>query len=127
MPISYSTERSSSRRYSERIEAQGDPTGPLAGQIWVCTGDFSSGEAELVRLATSLGCDVKERFGKKATILVVGQRNPDHFCGKEKSKKLLDAEAALAAGRKVHIMTEREFIELARYYLGRASLLSKAS
>jgi DNA polymerase-3 subunit epsilon len=84
MPMSCSTERSSSRRYSERIEAQGDPTGSLAGQIWVCTGDFFSGEAELVRLATSLGCDVKERFGKKASILVVGQRNPDHFAVKRK-------------------------------------------
>lgn len=121
------TEVALPRRYSEKIEAMGDPNGPLAGQVWVCTGDFVCGEAELVRLATSLGCDVKERFGKKATILVVGQRNPDQFSGKEKSKKLIDAEAALAAGRKVHILTEREFLELARYYLGGTTVLSQAT
>lgn len=116
LPAKPLSERPTSRRYSERIEAKGDPKGPLAGQVWVCTGDFTCGEAELVRLAASLGCDVKERFGKNATILVVGQRDPSQFGGKQKSRKQLDAEAAIAAGRNVQIMTELEFIELARHY-----------
>lgn len=104
------------KRYSERIEANGDPNGPLASHVWVCTGEFSSGEAALVKLATALGCDVKERFTRKTTILVVGQRDPAQFDGKEKSRKQLDAEAAIEDGRKVTIMNEREFVELANYY-----------
>ncbi len=109
------------KRYSERIEATGDPNGPLTGHVWVCTGDFSIGEAALVALATSLGCDVKERITKKTTILVVGQRDAAQFGGKEKSRKQLDAEAAIAEGRKVTIMSEREFVELAKHYQGKTA------
>lgn len=108
----------SPRRYSERIECLGNPHGPLAGHVWVCTGDFVTGEAKLARLAAVLGCDVKERFGKKATMLVVGTRDPAQFKGEVKSRKLRDAEAAIGEGRTVHIMNEREFLELVRYYQG---------
>jgi DNA polymerase-3 subunit epsilon len=103
-------------RYSERIEADGNPNGPLAGNEWVCTGEFSVGEAKLVELAATLGCDVKERVSKRTTILVLGHRDPEQFGGKEKSAKQLAAEAALAKGRKIAIMTEREFLDLARRY-----------
>jgi hypothetical protein len=79
--------------------------------VWVCTGDFSIGEAALV--AASLGCDVEERITKKTTMLVVGQRDPARFKGKEKSRKQLQAEAAAAEGREIAIMTEREFLDFA--------------
>lgn len=94
------------------------PPGPLAGHVWVCTGDFVTGEAELARLAAALGCDVKERFGKKATMLVVGTRDPARFGGQVKSHKQRDAEAAIGEGRTVQILNEREFLELVRYYQG---------
>ncbi len=113
------------RRYSERIERVGDPNGPLAGHIWVCTGNFNTGEAELARLAAMLGCDVKDRFSKKTTMLVVGTRDPAQFDGQTKSRKQRDAEAAVAEGRKVYIMTEREFLELVRYYQDRATVPTK--
>lgn len=97
-------------RYSERIEAVGACDGPLAGHVLVCTGDFDIGERALVDLAASLGCDVKERFTKKTTILVSGRRDPQQFDGKPKSRKLLDAEAAQNAGRHLRILTEQEFL-----------------
>lgn len=103
----------SRKRYSERIEAKGAPGGRLAGHVWVCTGEFSIGEAALVEMAASLGCDVKESFTKKTTMLVLGHRDPAYFAGKEKSRKQLQAEAAIAEGRKIAVMTEREFLDLA--------------
>ncbi len=103
-------------RFSEKIEARGVEGGPLSGHVLVCTGEFEIGESALVNVAVALGCDVKESFTKQATILVVGYRDPTQFNGKEKSNKQLKAEAAVAEGRKVSIMNEREFVKLAKYY-----------
>lgn len=103
-------------RYSEKIEARGVEGGPLSGHVLVCTGEFELGERALVDIASELGCDVRESFTKQATILVVGYRDPTQFNGKEKSNKQLKAEAAVTEGRKVSIMSEREFVELAKYY-----------
>jgi hypothetical protein len=93
----------------------GNADGPLAGEILVCTGEFEIGEAELVKLAARLGCEVEDRFSKKrTTILVVGTRDPNQFNGKVKSNKLLAAEQAAAKGRQVTILSERQFLSLAR-------------
>ncbi len=101
-------------RYSEKLSMAGNSNGPLAGHILVCTGDFAMGEAELVKLAASVGCDVEDRFSKRTTMLVVGTRDPAQFNGKIKSNKLLAAEAAVAKGRKVDILSEAEFVAVAR-------------
>lgn len=104
-------------RYPERIELRGRADSPLAGHILVCTGEFSIGKAEFATLAANLGCDVEARFSKKrTTILVVGRRDPAQFNGKEKSKKQLDAEAAIADGRQIAILSEPEFLEFVDQY-----------
>jgi len=114
-PSSQSGRRYSARRYSERLSMAGSPAGPLTGEILVCTGDFEIGEAELVKLAANLGCNVEDRFSKKrTTMLVVGTRDPAQFNDKVKSNKLLAAEAAIAKGRQVAILSEDEFLALAR-------------
>lgn len=59
--------------------------------------------------------------------MVVGQRDPSQFGGKQKSRKQLDAEAAIAAGRNVQIITELEFIELAWHYREGAQKYENAS
>lgn len=106
--------------YSEKIELEGRPDGPLAGHVLACTGDFSIGEAQLAAIAANLGCNVEDRVSKKrTTILVVGRRDPAQFNGKEKSKKQLDAETAIAEGRNITILSEQEFLKLADQYLRR--------
>lgn len=104
----------SSRRYSEKITGEGNDAGPLAGSVWVCTGEFLMGERALADMAMALGCDVKDRITKKTAFLVVGTRDASDFKGKQKSRKLLDAEAAIAKGRPIRIMTEREFVDFAQ-------------
>lgn len=107
--------KGSARRYSEKLSMVGDPTGPLAGEVLVCTGDFERGELALVQLAASLGCDVEDRFSKKrTTMVIVGTRDPSKFNGKQKSNKLLEAEAMIAKGKRVSILSEVEFVALAQ-------------
>ena len=101
--------------YSEKLSMAGDAAGPLAGEVLVCTGDFTIGERALVELAASIGCDVEDRVTKKrTTMLVVGTRDPSKFNGKQKSNKLLDVEALIAKGKKIAILSEAEFVDLAQ-------------
>lgn len=108
-------------RIPEKIEMQGRPGGPLSGHVAVCTGEFSIGKRALVEIAAALGCDVEETFSARRTTLVItGRRNPADFGGKMKSEKLLKAEAAVAAGRKIIILSEQEFLALSQRILARA-------
>lgn len=104
------------RHYPEKIAARGLQGRPLSGHSWVCSGDFQLGAATLARMATSIGCDVTDKFTEDTTILVLGSRDPEQFAGKEKSNKLIAAEEAIASGRNITLMTEREFVELVNYY-----------
>ena len=110
------------RRYSAKLSMIGDVSGPLAGQVLVCTGDFRIGEAKLVELAAGLGCDVEDRFSKKrTTILVVGTRDPAQFNGKVKSDNLVAAEAVAAKGKPIAILSEQEFLKLVQEHQPRLS------
>jgi DNA polymerase III subunit epsilon len=108
-------------RYSEKTEAAGDADGPLFGHTCVFTGDFSEGKVTLSRLAATMGCHVRDTFTKKATMLVVGRRDPSEFNGSAKSRKQIEAEAAIAEGRQVTIMSERQFVELMQHYQSRTT------
>ncbi len=71
----------------------------------------------MAQIASELGCDVEERFSKKrTTILVVGKRDPAQFNGKEKSNKLMSAEAAIAEGYRITIVDEDGFLRLAQQH-----------
>jgi DNA polymerase III subunit epsilon len=103
-------------RYTEHLTCSANPSGQLGNQVWVCTGEFTSGKKALFEMAQALGCEVNERVTDRTTMLVFGSRNVVRFGGREKSRKQLDAEAAISRGQPVHILTEREFIELAARY-----------
>lgn len=106
------------RQYSPQVEIAANPNGPLAGHVWVCTGLFDIGEAALARMAADLGCEVKENVTKTTSMFIIGKRDPDQFGGKPKSTKHLKVEEAIATGRQIMVMTEREFIEFTQQYAG---------
>lgn len=114
-PVEYK-ETATQPRYSEKVEMAGSKHGPLVGHVLVCTGEMELGERKIAQLAAALGCDVEDTFTqKRTTILVTGYRDPSQY-ENAKSKKLLDAEKAIGKGRSVAILTEKEFLELARRY-----------
>jgi len=97
--------------------------GPLQGQVVVFTGAFEGGKRPLSELAAAAGCDVDENFAKlRTTILVVGRRDPTDWGGIKKSGKHRRAEAALAEGHKIEIMSEDQFRDLLQRALSSAAL-----
>lgn len=103
-------------RYSEKIELTGSEDGPLNGHVLVCTGEMVLGERKIAELAAALGCNVEGNFTqKRTTILVTGYRDPSQF-QTSKSHKMIEAEKAIAKGKKITILTEKEFVELATRY-----------
>jgi DNA polymerase-3 subunit epsilon len=115
-PVQYQNPPRNSH-YSEKIELKGRKDGPLAGHVLVCTGEMKIGESKIAEFAASLGCDVDENFTqRRTTILVTGFRDPARFNGNPKSGKMIDAEKAIAKGKKITIMTEAEFLEVAKRF-----------
>lgn len=92
----------------------GDPDGPLSGEVVVFTGAISLERNECARLAAAVGCDVRNSVSGKTTLLVVGEQDLRYTKGQEKSTKHRKAEELIAAGLPIRIIGETEFIELVR-------------
>lgn len=116
-PVEYRPTSSRINRYSEPIELSGRKDGPLAGHVLVCTGEMAMGELKIAQIAAALGCDVEDNVTqKRTTILVTGHRDPAQFKGDPKSGKQIDAEKAIAKGKRITILTENEFLEVAKRF-----------
>jgi DNA polymerase-3 subunit epsilon len=101
--------------HQEDVAAQDAPDGPLREEVVVLSGEFDGGKGPLAALAASAGCRVDAGFTKsRTTILVVGRRDPEAWGG-IKSGKHLRAEAAIAEGCDIRILTEVEFRRLVDY------------
>ncbi len=95
--------------YQSDVAVDANLEGPLSGHVVVLTGEFEGGKGPLAHLAAAAGCTVAANFAKsRTTVLVVGHRDPQLW-GDLKSGKHRQAEAAIAEGRNIRIMTEHEF------------------
>ena len=103
--------------HQDDIETEGAPDGPLSGHVVVLTGEFEGGKAPLASFAASAGCSVEANFTRsRTTMLIVGHRNAA-LGSDTKSIKQQRAEAAIAEGRDIRIVTEVEFRRLVDYAL----------
>lgn len=96
------------------IQRDGDPEGPLYGEVMVFTGALDIPRREAADLAASLGCNVVSGVSRKVTILVVGDQDTTKLAGHEKSSKHRKAEEFIAKGAPIRIVRESDFRELAR-------------
>lgn len=83
--------------------------GPLAGEVLVFTGSLSITRHEAAALAARAGCSIGEGVTKHTTILVVGDQDGWKLAGYEKSSKHRKAEALIAKGQPIRILSERDF------------------
>jgi DNA polymerase-3 subunit epsilon len=95
-----------------QIERDGDPNGPLAGEVVVFTGTLSRTRIEAAQLAASVGCRVEDRVTEETTILVVGEQNLERLAGYHKSSKHRKAEAMIGKGHEIRIIGEGDFTRL---------------
>lgn len=94
------------------IRRNGNPDGPLAGEVIVFTGALEIPRREAADLAAAVGCEVASGVTKKTTLLVVGDTDVQKLAGHEKSAKHRKAEGLLAQGVPLRIIRETDFREL---------------
>ncbi len=97
---------------SGSITRDGNPDGPLSGEVIVFTGALEIPRREASDLAASVGCNVATGVTKKTTILVVGDMDVTKLAGHAKSSKHRKAEQLVAAGQAIHIIRETDFKDM---------------
>lgn len=91
------------------ITRQGNPEGPLLGEVVVFTGALSMPRREAADLAAAAGCEVMASVTKATTLLVVGDQDIRKFNGHEKSTKHRKAEELISKGQQIRILRETDF------------------
>lgn len=94
--------RNHTRKRTEPLEV--NRNGHLFGNILVFTGKLTIRREDAIRLASEAGCLVANRVIVGTTMLVIGNQAQNH-----KTKKQLQAEAMIAEGYPVSILSESDF------------------
>ncbi len=96
------------------IALEGNPEGPLAGDVAVFTGALCIPRREAAQMAANLGLCVAVSVNKETTLLIVGDQDLRKLAGHEKSSKHRKAEALIAEGQRIRILSESDFLALLR-------------
>ncbi len=94
------------------IRRDGNPEGPMSGEVIVFTGTLAITRQEAADLAASVGCRVVPSVKKETTILVVGDADVRRLAGNEKSAKHRKAEELATQGYPIRIIQETDFRQL---------------
>jgi DNA polymerase-3 subunit epsilon len=95
-----------------RFAQEGNPAGPLAGEVIAFTGSMTMYRADAAAAAAAAGCDVGDGVTKDTTILVVGDQDLQRLAGHNKSAKHRKAETLIAEGARLRIVSETDFRQL---------------
>ena len=95
-----------------KIKRQGNPDGPLYGEVIVFTGELSMPRQTAAEKAASVGCDVVDGVSKKVTLLVKGIQDKSRLAGKELSNKEIKAKDLISKGHMIKILSEDDFLKM---------------
>lgn len=98
---------------SANVAAQGNPEGPFFGEVLVFTGALAIPRWQAAALATRAGCETADGVTKQTTLLVVGDNDIRLLNGHTKSSKHRKAEALIAKGQPIRILSESDFAAIA--------------
>ena len=97
---------------SDRMKLDGNPEGPLAGEVVAFTGALEMPRAAAARLAADLGCDVAPSVSRRTTLLVVGDVDVRLLAGHGRSAKHRKAEELISQGISIRIIFKSGFKKL---------------
>ena len=100
------------QRTKESVRREGNPDGPLYGEVVTFTGKLQDTRREAADRAADAGCCVTGGVTKKTTLLVVGTQDRALLRGYEKSSKHRKAEDLNRRGEVLRILSERDFEDL---------------
>ena len=90
----------------------GNPDGPLYGEVLVFTGTLQITRGEAADMAAKAGCHVGANVTKNTTLLVVGDQDIKKLAGHTKSTKHRKAEELILKGQLIRILGESDFKKL---------------
>lgn len=99
---------------SERVNRDGNPEGPLHGEVIVFTGALEIPRGAAADLAAAVGCDVGASVTGKTTMLVVGDQDVTRLAGQTKSTKHRKAEDLIRKGQPIRVLRETDFKQMVR-------------
>ena len=102
----------SGQRQRQPSTMEGNPDGPLFGEIVVFTGALEVPRRTAATMAAQLGCTVAASVNKQITLLVVGDQDVQRLAGHKKSSKHRKAEDLISNGCGIRILRESDFKEL---------------
>jgi len=94
---------------SYQITREGNPEGPLYGEVAVFTGALSLLRREAADMAAAAGCQVAGSVTKGTTLLIVGDQDIRKLTGHEKSSKHREAERLISKGQPIRVLRETDF------------------
>jgi len=97
------------RQSVESIAKEGNPEGPLYGEVAVFTGALSISRREAASLAATAGCEVTPSVTKATTLLIVGDQDICKLGEHKKSSKHRKAESLIEKGQPIRILRESDF------------------
>lgn len=97
---------------NEIINREGNPEGPLYGEVLAFTGALDVPRHEAADMAARIGCHVDSGVNKNTTLLVVGDQDVRRLVGHEKSSKHRKVEKLISEGQSIRILRETDFKEL---------------
>ena len=104
-----------SRAAARRVSSEGNPQGPLYGEVCVFTGSLETLRGECEDRAAAAGCRVAAGVNSKTTLLVVGDRAKNLLSTYGvRSIKYRRALELQANGQDIKILTEEDFWALLR-------------
>lgn len=110
--ISGEPRQSSSSWRRTSFAREGNPDGPLAGEVVVFTGSLHVPRGKAAEYAADIGCEVADSLTKRTTLLVVGDQDVTRLAGHDKSSKHRRAEEYIAKGVPIRILRESDFMGL---------------
>ena len=96
----------------KKITFQGNPDGSLYGDVIVFTGALILPRVQAAKIASKVGCKVKNGVTKETTILIVGDQDIKKLSGHTKSSKHRKAESLIKQGYDIRILCETDFEKL---------------
>lgn len=94
------------------VAQDGNPEGPLYGEVMAFTGALNISRHEAADLAARAGCGTTDGVTKHTTLLIVGDQDIRKLNGQEKSHKHRKAEELIAKGQPIRILTETDFLSM---------------
>lgn len=108
-----------------RITREGNPEGPLAGEVIVFTGALSMHRHQAADYAAVMGSEVAASVNRATTILVVGDQDIRKLAGHEKSAKHRKVEELITKGQGIKIIGESDFLRLVNVSIESTSVTPK--